>query len=54
MKVEIDKLILRKELKGKDIPLSAQHLDKKLRILTYSELSLSVNFTKVCDPRSLT
>ena len=39
------------------MPLSAQqsqHLDKKLRILTYLGLSLSVTFTKVCGLRDLT
>ena len=34
--------------------LSAQHLDKKLRTLTYLELLLSVNFTQVSGPRDLT
>ena len=34
--------------------LSAQHLDKKLKTLTYLELLLSVNFAQVSYPRDLT
>ena len=34
--------------------ISAQHLDKKLRTLTYLELLLSVNFIQASGPRDLT